>query len=235
MSSPFLYPLISPSSSLNPSLNCVLWTVRSGLSVVVWTVNTHGFKFGSVGSLNHIPYCVKHIKEVTSSSGFAFGAPKLYFVDAGRNYDVLSYSFHKQTGRTGQLPVVAYNWAKEGRTGTPRRLTIDRHGNLWVPLYQGGGVIQVNTDTKEIIQFIPIPAHRVSACTFGGPEFDILFVSTMWYGHLNEQGQRVKYDEGGSIFAVKGLEVQGWPPGQYNLKISRVIDEEFVPLSIRFQ
>ncbi|XP_033222465.1 regucalcin-like [Belonocnema kinseyi] len=195
------------------------------------TTNTDGFKLGNISSLNGIPFFTTRIREVTSSSGFVFGLRQFHFVDAGRNYGVFTCSFHSQKGTFGNGEVT-FTWPKQGFTGFPRRMTIDTDGKLWVPLYEGGGVIQVDPRINKILRFIPIPARKVSACTFGGPDFDILYVSTMWYGHVNEHGQRQKYDAGGSVFAVKGLGVQGRPPGKYKLRVENVIFKRYIPFSI---
>ncbi|XP_033222464.1 regucalcin-like [Belonocnema kinseyi] len=206
--------------------------------LVFGTTNLEGLKIGNITSLNRLAQFATHIQAVSSTSGFvwdihATNPPKFYLVDAARNYGVYTTGFHIKLGRFSDNGGLTLTWPKQGWTGSPRRLTVDREGNLWVPLFEGGGVIQVDPRINDILRFIPIPAQRVNACTFGGPKFDILYVSTMWYGHVNEHGQRQRFDEGGSIYAVKGLGVKGWPPGQYKLLVENMITEKFEPVSVR--
>ncbi|XP_033223965.1 regucalcin-like [Belonocnema kinseyi] len=129
---------------------------------------------------------------------------------------------------------VIFEWPNQHENGSPRRLTVDTGGKLWVPLDGGGGVIQVEPGFNEILRFISIPERRVGACTFGGPAFNILYVSTIGSIHDNHDGHPPKV-EAGSIYAVKGLGVQGWPPDQYNLEMLKVYGSTFKPLSIKLK
>ncbi|XP_033222506.1 regucalcin-like [Belonocnema kinseyi] len=188
------------------------------------TTNINKQQLGSVNSVNSLMFCKPQITKVVSSIGLVIDTaatipPKVYFIDSKENYNILAYSFHRGSGKFIDKSKIVFNWKKQKMVGYPRRLTVDKDGNLWVPLYDGHGVIQVNPKNKEIIKFIPIPAHRVGACTFGGANFDILFVSTIGYGHGNDRKQRPPKDEGGSIFALMGLGVQGWPPQPFKLGI----------------
>ncbi|XP_033222508.1 regucalcin-like [Belonocnema kinseyi] len=166
------------------------------------------------------------MKDIITSSGFvwhtpATGPPKLYFVDASLHYDILAYNFHKTRG-TFKNYNLALNWARTPMTGYPRRLTIDRTGNLWVPLYDGRGIIQVDPDENKILQYIPMPAKRVGACIFGGPGYDILYVSTIGYGHKDDPELRPQGDQGGTIFAFRDLGVKGWAPEQYRMDMDKI-------------
>ncbi|XP_033222532.1 regucalcin-like [Belonocnema kinseyi] len=193
-------------------------------------MNEAGLPLGNVTFLNWAPRFITHIKGVVSSSGFVWDKfttepPTLYFVDAGFNYNIRAYSFHSTAGniKGGQA---IFEWPNQHENGSPRRLTVDRTGKLWVPLDAGRGVIQVEPGFNQILRFISIPARRVGACTFGGPALDILYVSTIGSIHDNHDGHPPQV-EVGSIYAVKGLGVQGWPPKEYNLQMhkeSRVLE-----------
>ena len=82
--------------------------------------------------------------------------------------------------------------------GTPDGIAIDAEDCLWVALWGGGKVRRYSPDA-EIIGEIDIPAARVSACGFGGPDLDLLFVTTAAVG----RGQNI--DDGGldgALFVV---------------------------------
>ncbi|XP_033222507.1 regucalcin-like [Belonocnema kinseyi] len=190
--------------------------------LVFGTMNENGHPFGNVTSCNHNFKFVRQIKDIITSSGFvweetASGPSKVYFVDALSHYDILAYSFHKTAG-TFRNHILALDWSKISRRGTPRRLTIDRTGKLWVPLYEGRGIMQVDPAKHKIVQYIPVPAKRVGACVFGGPNLDVLYVSTIGYGHKNDPESRPFGDQGGTIFAFRGLGAKGWAPEQYRME-----------------
>ncbi|XP_033222535.1 regucalcin-like [Belonocnema kinseyi] len=167
-------------------------------------MNTFGYSLGNVMTLSYAGLLKTHIEEVTSSSGFTWNTRA--FKDV-------------------------FNWSQHPHKGSARRLTIDRSGNLWVPLYEGRGVVQINPRTNETMRFIPIPADRVGGCTFGGDNWNILFVSTIGYGYKNRREQRPPADEGGTLFAVKGLGVQGWQPREYSMNSQTL---EALVQSLRF-
>jgi sugar lactone lactonase YvrE len=59
----------------------------------------------------------------------------------------------------------------------PDGLTVDAEGGVWVALSNGGAVRRYAPDGRldEVVQ---LPARKVTACTFGGPALDQLFVTT---------------------------------------------------------
>ncbi|XP_033222531.1 regucalcin-like [Belonocnema kinseyi] len=159
------------------------------------TMNEQGLELANVSSLNFVLDFTTHLTEVISSSGFVWDShathpPKVYVIDSKTEYNIVAYHFHNWSGKFGKNRVV-FNWKPQSMSGSPRRLTFDRNGNLWVPLYDGHGVIQVNHITKKVMRFIGIPALRVGACIFGGPDWNILFVSTMPYVQVNHNGQHL--------------------------------------------
>jgi gluconolactonase len=68
----------------------------------------------------------------------------------------------------------------------------------------------VDPDSGELIRSVPIPASRVTSVTFGGPNLDILYVTTSRLGlSVVEQKQQPL---AGSVFAVTGLGVSALAP-----------------------
>jgi sugar lactone lactonase YvrE len=56
-------------------------------------------------------------------------------------------------------------------------LTVDEEGGVWVALYEGGAVRRYGSD-GVLDEVIEVPARKVTACTFGGPDLDELFITT---------------------------------------------------------
>lgn len=64
--------------------------------------------------------------------------------------------------------------------------------------------------TKKVLMEIPLPATQITSLTFGGPNLDVLFVTT-----ANKDG---KQPEGsGYVYKITGLCVKGYPGVNLNL------------------
>lgn len=48
---------------------------------------------------------------------------------------------------------------------------------MWVALY-GGGAVRRYTPDGTLDEVVDLPVSKVTACTFGGPELDRLFITT---------------------------------------------------------
>jgi sugar lactone lactonase YvrE len=61
--------------------------------------------------------------------------------------------------------------------GHPDGMTIDAEGGLWVALFGGGAVHRYTVD-GELSDVIAVPATQTTACAFGGPDLDTLYITT---------------------------------------------------------
>jgi sugar lactone lactonase YvrE len=59
----------------------------------------------------------------------------------------------------------------------PDGLTVDADGGVWMALSNGGAVRRY-TPGGHLDEIVDLPARKVTACTFGGPALDQLFVTT---------------------------------------------------------
>jgi sugar lactone lactonase YvrE len=64
-----------------------------------------------------------------------------------------------------------------GDEGAPDGLTVDAEGGVWVALY-GGGAVRRYAPSGELDAVVELPVTNVTACTFGGPGLDRLFITT---------------------------------------------------------
>jgi sugar lactone lactonase YvrE len=76
------------------------------------------------------------------------------------------------SGLTGLRP-----FAELPGSARPDGLTVDAEGGVWTALW-GGGAVHRFTPEGRLDAVVEIPARNVSACTFGGPALDRLFVTT---------------------------------------------------------
>ncbi|CAH1102762.1 unnamed protein product [Psylliodes chrysocephalus] len=151
------------------------------------------------------------ISHVTNSNGLAWNKAndKFYYIDTP-SLKVVEYDYSDEnatisSGRT----VFDINDHKTNITGVPDGMTIDDEDNLYVALYGGGAIIKINPKTGELLNIIAIPSRDVTSAMFGGPNLDILFVTTSKISLTPEE--LLQWPAAGSVFAVKNLNAKGLP------------------------
>jgi sugar lactone lactonase YvrE len=112
---------------------------------------------------------------VSVSNGLSF-APDgswAYYADSGEGrVDVLEFDAGAGTV-TGRRPLITV----EPSAGVPDGLCVDAEGGIWLALYDGGAVRRYDPD-GTLSEVIEVPAPHVTACSFGGPDRDQLFITT---------------------------------------------------------
>ncbi|XP_017787470.1 PREDICTED: regucalcin-like [Habropoda laboriosa] len=149
----------------------------------------------------------KTLSPVTNSNGLAWNKQnnKFYYIDTP-TLKVAAFDYEPTNG-TISNKTIAFDLQKNNVSGLPDGMTIDTDGNLWVALYSGGGVVNVNPYTGEILRFVELPVKKVTSCTFGGSLLDTLFVTTSSRDLTKEE--QVEQPHAGYVFAVRGLGVHG--------------------------
>lgn len=94
--------------------------------------------------------------------------------------------------------------------GYPDGLTCDAHGCLWVAHWGAARVSRFSPD-GVLLEFIEMPVAQPSSCTFGGPDFRQLFVTSAAVG-LDAAANANRL--AGAVFAVD-VEVGGLPAARY--------------------
>ena len=97
----------------------------------------------------------------------------MYFAD-GAEPVIWAYPFDVKSGSLGERREFT---RREPGTGIPDGATVDAEGFLWSANY-GGGCVTRYTSSGEVAEVFPMPVMQPSSCAFGGPDMDILFVTT---------------------------------------------------------
>ncbi|KAF5275084.1 hypothetical protein FQA39_LY07021 [Lamprigera yunnana] len=145
------------------------------------------------------------IQPVNISNGLAWNKAndKFYYIDTP-TFTVREYDYDNGSG-TISNPKVVFDLAKHKNIGGyPDGMTIDKDDNLWIALYYGGAVIKVDPRTGCLLQVVAIPALCVSSVAWGGPELDVLFVTTS--RHALSDLERSQQPAAGSLFAITNLD-----------------------------
>ena len=146
----------------------------------------------------------KVLDGVTISNGLGFSpdGTRAYYVDTPtRRVDVFDHRDGTLTARRTAFPIA------EG-PGFPDGLTVDAEGCLWVALFAGAAVHRYTPD-GELLAAVPLPVAQVTACTFGGPDLDRLYVTTSREGL--DADARAAQPLAGALFCVDLPGVQGLP------------------------
>ncbi|MCZ4497255.1 MAG: Gluconolactonase [Thermoleophilia bacterium] len=109
---------------------------------------------------------------LTSSNGLEWGpdGTLAYLADtASERIDVFDYD--PALGLVERRPFVALPDLR------PSGLTVDEGGGVWVAM-DGSSAVHRYDASGSLDMVVEIPSHKATCCTFGGPNRDILYITT---------------------------------------------------------
>jgi sugar lactone lactonase YvrE len=127
----------------------------------------------------------------------------MYFTDS-RLHIIYAYDFDAATGAIVNRRTFVYT---PDEPGVPDGLTVDSEGFVWSACWDGAKIVRYDPDGK-VERVIATPALRTTACTFGGPNLDELYITSALTGLTEEQ--KVQYPLSGDLFRLK-TDVKGLP------------------------
>ncbi|KAK7862957.1 hypothetical protein R5R35_004911 [Gryllus longicercus] len=150
---------------------------------------------------------VTHLSPVSVSNGLIWSHDDkfMYYIDSPTEHvDVFDYDI--VTGDISNRRTV-FDLTSNNITGVPDGMTIDANDNLWVAVFNGAKVLNVNPRTGELLRVVDIPADRVTDVVFGGSDLSTLYVTTSRYGLSDDEVAQQPL--AGTVFEVTGLGVRG--------------------------
>ena len=141
----------------------------------------------------------KMLDSVTISNGIVWTADKktMYYIDTPTGH-IRAFDFdHKNSSISNERIAVVIPES----LGFGDGMTIDKEDKLWVALWNGNAVARFDPLTGNLLEKIEVQAHNVTSCSFGGKNFDTLYITTSSLD-MNEEEIR-KYPLAGSLFEVK--------------------------------
>ena len=94
--------------------------------------------------------------------------------------------------------------------GAPDGLSVDRDGDLWIALWGGSAVLQV-APSGRVRRRIPLPVRQPTSCAFGGPNADVLFVTSAATGIEPDPDS-----PDGAVLTVHGTGASGNPAPEFD-------------------
>lgn len=107
---------------------------------------------------------------------------------------ISAFDWDAERGLSHRRPLVTLG---DTVAGNPDGLTVDAEGGVWTALYGGSAVHRYAPDgtLSEVVELEPT---QVTACTFGGPDLDVLYVTTS-----RENLPDDEQPSAGAVFAVR--------------------------------
>lgn len=145
---------------------------------------------------------------ITNGVDWSLDGRTLYFVDTVGGM-IFAYDFDPATGRPSARRLFARVPAAAGH---PDGLVVDGEDHVWGAHWGGARLTRYRPD-GSVERVLPIPAPQVSSACFGGPDLDILYVTTAAIGL--DAATLAAHPEAGGLFAVSGLGIKGRPSRRF--------------------
>ncbi|KAK3926218.1 Regucalcin [Frankliniella fusca] len=148
-------------------------------------------------------------------NGMAWTADdKVYYLADSATKAIYRFDFNVDTGVVSNK-TTAFSFVDNKVPGAPDGMTLDVEGNLWIACVHGGRVIRVDPRTGKLLQTILMNVTNPSAAEWGGPNRDVLYVTSARYKMDARQLEREP--DAGSLFAITGLGTRGLAERPYDV------------------
>ncbi|XP_062536350.1 regucalcin-like [Armigeres subalbatus] len=152
-------------------------------------------------------------KNIGVSNGLCWNeAGNLFYYIDSCDLDVKEYHVDENGDLSNERKVIDFTVNGARPSFVPDGMTIDTDGNLYVATFGGSTVYKINPKKGKIELEIKFPCEQITSAAFGGPNLDILFVTTAAKEFKSPQPAPA-----GALFKVTGLGVKGTPMHNVNL------------------
>jgi sugar lactone lactonase YvrE len=114
---------------------------------------------------------------ISNGLGWSPDATRMYYIDTPTmRVDVIDYDL-----ATGTVEYRRPLIETDGGAGFPDGMTVDVDGCLWIAFWDGWCVRRYDPEGR-LMHTVELPVSRVTSCTFGGENFDQLFITSATSG-----------------------------------------------------
>ncbi|XP_066159018.1 regucalcin-like [Euwallacea fornicatus] len=191
---------------------------RLWIGTIGMDLKNEAVAFGKLYSYQH--HLKTHLENVSISNGMAWNdsIKKFYYIDSMSGC-VDEYDFDLDGGSiipdTTQRKRIFITEKVKDLQKLPDGMTLDTDGNIWVAVFGQKKIVKINPNKPEIIlQTIEIPVKQVTAMAWGGPDLDVLFVTT---GNTPLPGYVINAPGDGCLYKITQLGARGLPPNDFVL------------------
>jgi sugar lactone lactonase YvrE len=164
---------------------------------------------GSLYVLDGNLACRKVLDDLVIPNGMTWSLDHriMYLADTRRGC-IWSFDFDLASGALGERRLFADLGAMPGG---PDGATLDAQGFLWSAQFDGGCLVRYAPDGR-VDRVVRLPVTKPSSCSFGGPDFRELYVTTATL-RMTEEQVRAEPDAGRVLVLDAG--VRGMPPSKF--------------------
>jgi len=118
----------------------------------------------------------KKFSSVTNSNGIIWSRDggTMFYIDTPSK-KIRAFDFDTATSAITNERVI---WDTSADTSVPDGMTIDNQDRLWIAFCHGAKVVCFDPATKTVEQQIDFPCIETTACAFGGPDLQDLYITT---------------------------------------------------------
>jgi sugar lactone lactonase YvrE len=113
---------------------------------------------------------------VTNSNGIVWSrdGSTLFYIDTPSK-KVRAFDYDVATAAISNERIV---WDTSADASSPDGMTIDSEDRLWIAFCHGAKVVCLEPKTGSVLQQIDFPCIETTACAFGGPDLQDLYITT---------------------------------------------------------
>jgi len=118
----------------------------------------------------------KKFSPVTNSNGIIWSRDggTMFYIDTPSK-KIRAFDFDTATSAITNERVI---WDTSADTSVPDGMTIDNQDRLWIAFCHGAKVVCFDPTTQTVEQQIDFPCIETTACAFGGPDLQDLYITT---------------------------------------------------------
>ncbi|KAK7079237.1 hypothetical protein SK128_006064 [Halocaridina rubra] len=179
------------------------------------------FNTSSLYKYDHDLEFTQWVTKVTISNGLAWSHDRktFYYIDSPAK-SVDAFDYDDAAGTIGNRRVILDYKTAGLEEQVPDGMSIDTDGNLWIACFGGGQVICLDPKAKKVIRQVKIPSKSTTSTCWGGPDYDILYVTS---GTLKLFQQEIADNpNAGGTFAISGTGCKGLPPTNFKANLDKL-------------
>ena len=182
---------------------------RRGRFVVGTTDSTAKEPLGAIYSFTGPGQCQLIDEGITISNGPCWSPDNktFYFADSLRS-QIFAYDYDIETGAVANTRPFA-NTTELGLGPIPDGATVDQDGLMWMAICEGAKVVAFRPD-GTVERVVDFPVSLTASVMFGGPQLDVLYVTTIDPLALKALGlDKPAAEHGGCLWMIEGLGARG--------------------------
>lgn len=140
--------------------------------------------------------------DIANGMGFSRDLKTFYFTESEAQR-IYAFDYDPDTGELSDRRTFRET---PDNDGVPDGLTVDEADHVWSARWNGGKVVRYAPNGEPVREFY-LPASKVSAVTFGGSEYEELYLTTA----LSGGDRSTEGDGAGALFRLSEVSVGGAP------------------------